>query len=142
MENEIDPAIVHKFDRSMRDRFPRLLEWREEVRAQAESGQLLDNGFGRMMRADPQRAHTQGPALKGQGAARDLMMTGLLRVPAEVHPMLRAQVHDEIVISAPIERAEEIGRAVVEALTFEWRGVPILADMSRTGTDWSICYTK
>ena len=56
--------------------------------------------------------------------------------------MLRAQVHDEIVISAPIERAEEIGRAVVEALTFEWRGVPILADMSRTGTDWSICYTK
>lgn len=141
-ENDIDPATVTKFDRSMRERFPRLLEWREEVRAQAESGQLLDNGFGRMMRADPQRAHTQGPALKGQGAARDLMMEGLLRLPAEILPMLRAQIHDEIVLSAPAARVEEIGRAVVEALTFEWRGVPIMSDVSRAGTDWSICYSK
>lgn len=141
-ENDIDPATVTKFDRSMRERFPRLLEWREEVRAQAESGQLLDNGFGRMMRADPQRAHTQGPALKGQGAARDLMMEGLLRLPAEILPMLRAQIHDEIVLSAPAARVEEIGRAVVEALTFEWCGVPIMSDVSRAGTNWSICYSK
>lgn len=141
-ENEIDPAIVQKFDRSMSDRFPRLLEWREEVRAQAAAGHLLDNGFGRLMRADPQRSHTQGPALKGQGAARDLMMEGLLRLPAEILPMLRAQIHDEVVASVPADRAEEIGRAIVEAMTFEWRGVPILSDVSRTGTDWSLCYEK
>ena len=141
-ENEIDPSIVRKFDTSMRERFPRLIEWRDEVRALAESGALLDNGFGRLMRADPQRAHTQGPALKGQGAARDLMMTGLLRLPAEIHPMLRAQIHDEVVASVPIEHAEEIGRTIVEAFTFEWRGVPIMADVSRAGTDWSKCYEK
>lgn len=141
-ENDIDPAIVRKFDTSMRERFPRLIEWRDEVRALAESGALLDNGFGRLMRADPQRAHTQGPALKGQGAARDLMMTGLLRLPAEIHPMLRAQIHDEVVASVPAERAEEIGRTIVEAFTFEWRGVPIMADVSRAGTDWSKCYEK
>lgn len=141
-ENEIDPAIVQKFDRSMSDRFPRLLEWREEVRAQAAAGQLLDNGFGRLMRADPQRSHTQGPALKGQGAARDLMMEGLLRLPAEILPMLRAQIHDEVVASVPADQVEEIGRAIVEAMTFEWRGVPILSDVSRTGTDWSKCYEK
>jgi DNA polymerase-1 len=142
MENEIDPAIVRKFDTSMHERFPRLIEWRDEVRALAESGALLDNGFGRLMRADPQRAHTQGPALKGQGAARDLMMTGLLRLPAEIHPMLRAQIHDEVVASVPVGRAEEIGRTIVEAFTFEWRGVPIMADVSRAGTDWSMCYEK
>jgi hypothetical protein len=141
-ENDIDPAIVRKFDTSMRDRFPRLIEWRDEVRALAESGALLDNGFGRLMRADPQRAHTQGPALKGQGAARDLMMTGLLRLPGEIHPMLRAQIHDEVVASVPIKRAEEIGRTIVEAFTFEWRGVPIMSDVSRAGTDWSKCYEK
>jgi DNA polymerase I-like protein with 3'-5' exonuclease and polymerase domains len=56
--------------------------------------------------------------------------------------MLRAQVHDEIVFSAPVERAEEIGRAVVEALTFDWKGVPIMADVSKTGTSWGMCYTK
>lgn len=142
MENEIDPALVRKFDTSMRERFPRLVEWREEIRALAGSGALLDNGFGRLMRADPQRAHTQGPALMGQGAARDLMMEGLLRIPAEIRPMLRAQIHDEVVASVPADRVEEIGRAIVEAMTFEWRGVPILSDVSRPGTDWSICYSK
>jgi DNA polymerase family A/uncharacterized protein DUF3854 len=142
MENEIEPAIVNRFDRSMYERFGRLVQWREEVRALAASGMLLDNGFGRLMRADPQRSHTQGPALMGQGAARDIMMTGLLRMPAEILPMLRAQIHDEIVLSVPAEHAEEIGRVVVDALSFEWRGVPIMADVSKSGTDWSKCYEK
>lgn len=141
-DNDIDPEIVNRFDRSMRERFPRLLEWREEVRALAESGALLDNGFGRKMRPDPYRAHTQGPALMGQGAARDIMMTGLLRLPAEILPMLRAQIHDEIVLSVPEKDYAEVGRVVVDALTFEWRGVPIMADVSRPGTDWSLCYVK
>ena len=141
-ENEIEPAVVHKFDRSMRERFPRLLEWREEVRAIAESGELLDNGWGRLMRPDPMRAHTQGPALMGQGAARDIMMHGLLRLPAEILPMLRAQVHDEIVLSVPKSDVEEIGRMVVEALTFEWQGVPITADTGPAGKSWGHCYIK
>lgn len=141
-DNDIDSGIVQKFDRSMRERFPRLVQWREEVRALAQSGALLDNGFGRLMRPDPQRAHTQGPALMGQGAARDLMMEGLLRLPAHILPMLRAQIHDEIVLSVPREHVAEIGRTVVEALSFEWRGVPILADVSRPGDTWAGAYEK
>jgi DNA polymerase-1 len=140
--NNLDPAIVQKFDTSMYERFPRLVAWQGEVRALAESGQLLDNGWGRMMRADPHRAHTQGPALMGQGAARDIMMHGLLRMDRRLLPMLRAQVHDEIVLSVPAAEAEEIGRAVVDALSFNWRGVDITADVSKTGTDWSKCYEK
>lgn len=139
---EIDPALVRRFDTSMRERFPRLVEWQGEVRAQAEAGHLLDNGFGRLMRADPQRAHTQGPALMGQGAARDIMMTGLLRLDARILPMLRAQIHDEVVLSVPAGEAEEVGRAVIEAMTFTWRDVPIEADVSRSGIDWSQCYAK
>lgn len=145
MSNNIEPRLVVQFDHMMRERFARLVEWREEIRAIAASGQLLDNGFGRLMRPDPQRAHTQGPALMGQGAARDLMMTGMVniadRVP-EALPMLRAQVHDEIVLSIPLAQVEEISRAVVECLSFEWRGVPILADRSPAGSDWSLCYVK
>jgi len=126
--NDIPVDIVRQYDRETRENFPRLVEWQTEVRAWAESGELLDNGFGRPMRPDPARAHTQGPALMGQGAARDLMMEGLLRLPVEVLPMLRAQVHDEIVLSVPAAEAAEIQRVVIEALTFEWRGVPIIAD--------------
>jgi DNA polymerase-1 len=139
---DIDPTLVRRFDTSMRERFPRLVEWQAEVRAIAESGALLDNGFGRLMRADPQRAHTQAPALMGQGAARDLMMTGLLNLPTELLPMLRAQIHDEVILSVPADRVEEISRTVVEAFSFDWRGVPIRAGVSKPGTDWSVCYTK
>lgn len=142
MSEEIEPALVVQFDASMRERFPRLVEWRDEVREIAASGQLLDNGFGRPMRADPQRAHTQGPALMGQGSARDLMAEGFLDLPPEVLPYLRAQIHDEVVLSVPLAEAEDVRRAVVEAFTREWRGVPILADSSPFGTDWSKCYEK
>lgn len=141
-DNDIDPALVVQFDRSMRERFGRVVEWREQIRETAGSGQLLDNGFGRPMRPDPQRAHTQGPALMGQGCARDLMMEGLLRLPAECLPMLRAQVHDEIVLSVPIPLVEDVKRAVVEALSFVWNGVEITADTSPAGADWSKCYEK
>lgn len=141
-DNGIEPKLVVQFDRMMRERFPRLVEWREEVRALASSGALLDNGWGRMMRPDPHRAHTQGPALMGQGAARDLMMEGLLRLPAEILPMLRAQVHDEIVLSIPADQVDEVSRTVIDALSFEWRGVPILADRSREGVSWGQCYAK
>ena len=141
-DNDLDPALVRQFDRSMHERFPRLVQWQGEVRALAESGALMDNGFGRLMRPDPHRAHTQGPALMGQGAARDIMMTGLLRLDPRILPMLRAQIHDEIVLSVPVGEVQEVGRAVVEALSFEWRGVPILADVSPPGTDWAMCYSK
>lgn len=142
---DIEPSLVRQFDTSMRERFGRLVEWQGEVRALAESGALLDNGFGRPMRPDPQRAHTQGPALMGQGAARDIMMTGLLNLAdryPETLPMLRAQVHDEIVLSVPRDVADDVAKAVVECLTFEWRGVPITADAGPLGGSWGACYEK
>lgn len=140
--NDIDPLLVRQFDRSMHERFGRLVQWRDEVRELAASGALLDNGFGRPMRPDPQRAHTQGPALMGQGAARDVMTTGMLNSPPEVLPMLRAQIHDEIVLSVPEGDVPEVARVVVDALTFEWRGVPILADAGPVGRTWGHCYEK
>jgi hypothetical protein len=51
----------------------------------------------------------------------------------EVLPMLRAQVHDEIVLSVPAEYAPDIAETVVNALSFEWKGVPIMADASPVG---------
>jgi hypothetical protein len=140
--HDIEPSLVRQFDSSMRERFPRLVEWQGEVRTLAENGHLLDNGFGRLMRADPQRAHTQAPALMGQGAARDIMMHGLLRLDARILPMLRAQIHDEIVLSVPEREVREVGQAVVDALSFDLDGVPILADVSRPGTSWGQCYVK
>jgi P4 family phage/plasmid primase-like protien len=146
-DNDLPGETVLTFDKEMRARFPRLVAWQDEVRHIAESGELLDNGFGRKMRPDPSRSHTQGPALCGQGGARDLMMTGLLRLPDEVLPMLRAQVHDEIVLSVPAADAVEIQAAVIEALSFDWEGpggtVPIVAEGGPCDrTSWGQVYAK
>lgn len=135
-------ATVQHFDAEMRRRFPRLCQWREDVRVAAENGRLLDNGFGRRMRCDPRRAYTQAPALMGQGAARDLMCTGLLRIAPQLRPHLRAVVHDEIVLSVPAEWVEAVTVHLRECLTFDWRGVPITAGVSQPGENWAACYRK
>jgi len=134
--NGFDPEKVDTFFRQMQRSYPKLEQWKSQVRAIGSAGQLLDNGFGRRMRCEPQRAYTQAPALMGQGAATDIMKEALLRLPDEFRPYLRLYVHDEIVMSVPKEDAEEIGREVRKAMTFDWKGVPILCDQSKPGASW------
>lgn len=119
--------------------------WTDRIRAQGESGQFIDSGFGRKMRCDPKRAYTQAPALAGQGCARDIMCEGLLRMVErlpEITSMFRGVVHDEVIVSVPVDRVDEVSEVLRDAMTFEFRGVPILADVSAPGTDWAACYAK
>lgn len=141
----IPREIAHRFSEGMEESYQQLIKWRAEVRERAGAGEMLDNGFGRLMRCDPAKAWTQGPALMGQGGARDLLCTGLLevvdRIP-EAAAWLRGVVHDEIVFDIPEQDAEEASHEIVKAMTFEWRGVPITCGASRAATDWASCYSK
>jgi P4 family phage/plasmid primase-like protien len=146
---KVDEDTARRFDQGMCDQFPRLVEWRTEVRQLGESGVMLDNGFGRLMRVDPNRAWTQAPALMGQGAARDIAMEGLLRLPGECLPMLRAFVHDEVVLSVPADVVEDVERTVVAALSFPWKPpgaefeVQIEAGLAKhRGRNWGDVYAK
>jgi DNA polymerase-1 len=131
-----EPALVNAFFDGMARMFPRKTAWTQEVRDTGERGELLDNGFGRKMRCEPERAYTQAPALMGQGTARDLMCDALLRIPQELWSSLRAQVHDEVIMSVPQGDAEDVRAMLKEAFTTEWRGVPILCDVSKPGATW------
>lgn len=126
--------------------FPKLAEFKWRIREVARRDQVLSNAFGRMMRVRPGAEYTQAPAFIGQGTARDLMMQGILRLPEWLLPSLRAIVHDEIVLSVPVDRAADAEAAVLDALEFEF-AVPgsesfvmILADKSDRGGDWADCY--
>ena len=147
----IERAVAVAFHKSMREQFPRLVEWKQEMAELARSGELLDNGFGRKMRPDVERAYTQGPALMGQGCARDLFMAGMLRLPAEILPMLRGVVHDEVVLSVPSESVDDIEKIVVDSLTFDWcppgipdgRPISVVADVAgRSSVSWGAVYHK
>lgn len=137
-----------EFNSSMRNRFPGLVAWKRETAERADSGELLDNGFGRLLRTTPGQGWTQGPALLGQSAARDIMMEGLLRLPAELRPYLRAVVHDEIVMSIPADDADDIEAAVLDAMSFEWAPRPdyqpirIEAGVGKRGRSWGAVYEK
>jgi P4 family phage/plasmid primase-like protien len=141
----LDPDKVYAFTNGMEERFPRLCEWREQIRDRGGRGELLDNGFGRMMRCHPQSAYTVAPALMGQGGARDITMEVVLRL-MDAHPEyaqhLRAYVHDEFVFAVPADQAEEIKAEVVKAFTWEWRGVPILADATGPCSNWGSASEK
>lgn len=146
----IERELAERFDSGMNEGYPVLCSWRTEVRTRGEGGELLDNGFGALMRCDARRAYTQAPALMGQGTARDIMCEGLLRLPAEYVPWLRGVVHDEAVFNVPEARAQECIETVTAAFTMDLAeitqgrlaSVPIVAGASRAGHNWAQCYAK
>lgn len=134
-----DPQMVWAFVNGMERRFPRLCEWREEVRELGGQGELLDNGFGRLMRCDPRWAYTVAPALMGQGTARDITCEVLLRLideHPEYIPYLRGHAHDEFIFVVPEDQADVIGKEIQRCFTWEWQNVPILCDLSKPGKSW------
>ena len=146
----IERSLAERFDAGMNEGYPDLCAWRTEVRALGESGELLDNGFGRLMRVDPRRSYTQAPALCGQGTARDILVHGLLRLPEEYIPWMRGVVHDEVVFNVPEGRVQECIEVVTAALTFDLaeatggrlHSVPITTGASKAAHSWDGCYAK
>jgi DNA polymerase-1 len=103
--------------------FPGVVSWQARTRELGAAGVLLDNGFGRRLRVDPQRAHTQAPAMIGQSTTRDVIaecLIDLARTAPEILPMLRVIVHDEVVLSVPRRNAEEIARIVQACMSRQW----------------------
>jgi DNA polymerase-1 len=146
----VDFDLAVQFDRRMREVYPDLVEWQNRVRSIAADDDLLDNGFGRKMRANPMFAYTQAPALVGQGCTRDIMAEGMLRLPVEYWPFLRTIVHDEIVMSVPEKDADEIARDVQARMSFDLAeatggrlaSVPITVGRSKYGKNWADVYEK
>lgn len=121
------PGIARKDAQAVSDymhtTFPGVVRWQHGVRERGELGLLLNNGFGRRLRVDPQRAFTQAPALIGQSATRDMIAEGLIdlaRRAPEILPMLRVIVHDEVVFCAPRKDFEEVSRTVQECMSRQW----------------------
>jgi DNA polymerase I len=103
--------------------FPGVVAYQARMRERGESGALLDNGFGRRLRVDQERAYTQSVAMIGQSTTREFIAEGLLdlaRRAPEMLPMLRVLVHDEVVASVPEKDAEECARILQDCLSRPW----------------------
>lgn len=134
------------------DNFPVLVDWQRKARLEGETTGVLYNGFGRLLRIEPERSFTQSPALLGQSTARDILCEGILRLwdlgGNDIIKMIRAVVHDELVMSLPVADRQEVEDLVVKALSFEWcpeggkYPVSIVAGLNKPGTNWASCYRK
>jgi DNA polymerase-1 len=150
-EAGVERSVAEYFKQSMRERFPRKIAWTEEVRAFAREYGYVDNGFGRRVLVDVDRAFTQAPAAAGQGGTRDVLLQGALDldlVAPDVLQYLKAAIHDEFVWSVPRRDAVEIRQLVVTTMSGQWappgasRPVPVIADASHFADRWSGCYEK
>ncbi|MCG7236096.1 DNA polymerase [Corynebacterium sp. ACRQP] len=133
-------------------RYPKLDEFKTQLRQIAKRDGFITTGFGRRVRVNENNVYTQAPAAYGQGTARDVFTTALMKMPMEVVERIRIFAHDEIVLSAPKDKADEYRNAVLEAMTFEFIpptlldasdsvvSVSVIADASNPGDNWAKCY--
>lgn len=129
----------------MQAEFPRLEDFKQRLRKTAEAAGYVTTGFGRRVRVARDKAYTQAPAAYGQGTARDAFLEGVLALPKDIAAMIRIFVHDEVVLSVPADRVEEVRQCVLDAFSSvtlpsaDGVNVPVLADSAGPGRDWSEC---
>jgi DNA polymerase I-like protein with 3'-5' exonuclease and polymerase domains len=145
-------SVAQGFVWGMTEAFPRLAEWKEEIRQAAgalgfdepvpanDSYRILHTWAGRPVRVERDRAYTQATALVGQGGTRDVMAEAILRLPAEYRRRIRAVIHDEIVISLPKHNAQEVAQRISDGMAFDLRGVQITFGCSDVARSWAGCY--
>ena len=125
--------------------FQALEHFKNHLRKHAEALGWVATGFGRRVAVGRDTAYTQAPAAYGQGTARDVFLEGVMNLPQEVLEMIRIFVHDEIVLSVPRDRAEEIKQTVMaafNAVTLPGKDgveVPVLSDSAGPAESWAGC---
>jgi DNA polymerase-1 len=151
-QHGVDVTVARRFIDGMTEAFPRLAEWKAEVREAAgalgfdepvpanDSYRILHTWAGRPVRVERDRAYTQATALLGQGGTRDVMAEAILRLPAEYRRRIRAVIHDEIVISLPKHNAQQVAQGITDSMAFDLRGVAITFGCSDVARSWAGCY--
>lgn len=125
--------------------FQTLEHFKNRLRKHAEALGWVATGFGRRVAVGRSTAYTQAPAAYGQGTARDVFLEGVLNFPQEVLEMIRIFVHDEIVLSVPHDRADEIKQTVMAAFNAvklpgkDGVEVPVLSDSAGPAASWAGC---
>lgn len=151
-QHGVDIDVARRFVQGMQEAFPRLAEWKEEMRKLAgavgfdeavpadDSYRILHTAFGRPVRVERQRAYTQACAQVGQGSTRDAMAEAILKLSSPIRRRVRAVIHDEIVISLPKRGAQEAAQSIADGMAFEVNNVAISFGCSPVGRTWADCY--
>jgi DNA polymerase I-like protein with 3'-5' exonuclease and polymerase domains len=133
VSHDVAKAVINAMDMLT----PGLSEWSRMVRDAVEAGRTQFQTYsGRIVHLDKDRPHA-APNYCIQGTARELLVDGLIRWNrtrwggAVLWP-----VHDEIDAKVPEDEAEEASATLVEVMTSEISGVPIVVEPSAPAFAW------
>lgn len=136
-------SVSNEFDK----RFPGMQSFQKEIedkgmrRLRAEGQGYVNTWTGRRIPCDDERVYTLVNYLI-QGGAAEVFKSNLVKLDqADLTEYLIVPVHDEIVLNAPRESAEEIKRIVQECMTTrEGWSVPLTADVDGPLENWGSKY--
>lgn len=127
---------VQKAIKAFDNQYRRYYRWATGLKDEVEkTGGILYTATGRRLIVSPSYA---APNYAIQSVARDLFAAGINKAHARgLGQYIRLVVHDEIVASVPEENAQEIGEALAECMTTEFKGVPIDVEWEIKGKRWA-----
>ena len=137
-------AVSNAFDDSYpgMQLFQKAVEKKGLERLQAEGQGYVNTWTGRRLPCDEDRVYTLVNYLI-QGGAAEIFKSNLIKLDqADLTDLLIVPVHDEIVLNAPREDAEEIKQLVKKCMTTEggiW-SVPLTADVDGPLENWGSKY--
>lgn len=117
--------------------YPEVNTYSKKLQEQAGASNTIRSRHDRILICD----EGKGYALLNydiQSSAKDVLMQGILEMDKQgLIPYVRLLVHDETVASAPRDQAEEIARAIAEAMRVEdYWGVPLDTDVEVGEESW------
>ena len=112
-----------KFCETMDRLYAGVVAWQRASSQQGDSG-WITNDWGRRMVVSKGRSFTQSSALLGQSGTREILADGLIRLARKdinYMRMLKAQVHDAIIMETPEEGVDKVIADVVECMSTTWK---------------------
>ena len=121
--------------------YPAIKRYGRQLQRAAEFGKTeIVTPSGRHLPLDKDRLYSATNYVV-QSTARDIFAQGIVDLfDAGLGDYLLLPVHDEMVAQAPVEDAEEIARAIGEAMNGEFFGLPIVSDPEVAGPSWGSAY--
>lgn len=115
--------VTTEFCRAMDEMYSDVVKWQSDAAERGKTG-WITNDWGRRMPVDKARAFTQSSALLGQSGTREILADGLIRLASKdirYVTMLKAQVHDAIIMEFPEKEVDKLIQIVVESMSTTWK---------------------
>lgn len=127
--------IVKKACRAFDIAYPATARWGDKVQAKVKAGDtIVITATGRQLICEKPWAAVNYSV---QSPARDIFAQGIINLHRlGLGDRLRLVVHDEVILSVPEAEAEEYARRVEEAMSMDFRGIPIVTEAKILGKRW------